>query len=79
MITFMIGIYVHKYFSLYNRCLEIVQIDNQKMIPFVNIWSNEVPLNYSDQITVNKIYGHLDASISPTSVKIYNNKVKSNK
>ena len=64
----MIGLYVYNPLSLYNICLETVHINNQTILHFVNLWPKGVIVNSSYPSTVNKIYGYLDAIISPTSV-----------
>ena len=58
----------HKYFSLNIGCIETVQINNQTIIHFVNLFSREVSIDVSYPIIVNPIYGYLNASISPSSV-----------
>ena len=58
-----------KLFLLYNGCLKTVQINNQAILQFVNIWSKKVPVNISYPSTVNKVDRYLEVRISPTSVR----------
>ena len=48
------------------KSIEAVQINNQTILHFVNQWSKGVIVNFSYPITVNKIFGYIDAIISPT-------------
>ena len=68
MSTCMILFYVHGPFPLHIGCLETVQMNNQAIIYFNNLWSKEVPINISYPITFNSIDGYLGAIISPDSV-----------
>ena len=66
--TCMLGLYVHKYFQLYNGFLQSYQINNEIILHFINLWSKEVPVIISYPITVKKIDGYQGAMISPSSI-----------
>ena len=70
-ITFMIGFYVHKSFSLYIGYLKTFHINNKTIPLFVNLSSKQSTLNISYTSIVNIIYEYLDVLIN-TSYVIYN-------
>ena len=60
----------HFYYTI--DALKLPRSIIKQYFTLLNISSKEVPTNISHPSTVNKIDGYMDASISPSSVKIYN-------
>ena len=65
----MIGFYVQMPVSLHIEYIESVQINNQTILHFVNLWSKEVTVTISYPTMFNKINGYLYARISSSSVR----------
>ena len=65
----MIGLYVHREFSLNIWFIETCEINIQTILYFVNLWSKELPTDISYPIDVNNIDGCMDASIIPSYVR----------
>ena len=52
------------------QCMPLkIQINNQSIFHFLNIWSKEVPINISHPGNVSQIYGCLYESISYTPIR----------
>ena len=69
MVTCMIGFYVNKSFSLNIGCIETVQINNQSILHFANLWSKLVPTNIIYRSIVNSLDDYLDLKASTSSIR----------
>ena len=61
--------FIGYYHYITNGLKQFISIFKQ-YFSFFNIWSKEVIVNVSYRSTVNKIGRYMDASISPTSVRL---------
>ena len=62
------GFYVYKSLSINNRFLETVNINNQTILNFVNLWSKKSSVNILFPSTIGQLDGYPDASVSLTYV-----------